>query len=52
MSPYRRYHSFSGCIRNLVVDSQVSVCVCVCPLSLSLPTACVWSSGVRPGVSR
>lgn len=36
MSPYRRYHSFSGCIRNLVVDSQVSVCVCVCPLSLSL----------------
>ncbi|XP_043971716.1 neural-cadherin [Gambusia affinis] len=23
MSPYRRYRSFTGCIRNLVVDSQV-----------------------------
>lgn len=27
MSPLRRYRSFTGCIRNLEVDSQVSVCV-------------------------
>lgn len=41
MSPYHRYHSFSGCIRNLMVDSQVSaVCVCLSlfpAISLSSP---------------